>query len=230
MSTFKTISKSLAVGLALGSAAMAAYVQHVRPWMLRWGATDDEILRALPGDDLVPYPKLNATHAITIDAPVTEVWPWLVQIGQGRGGFYSYDWLENAMGLEIHNADRILPEFQDLKVGDKVPLSPDGFGIPVAILKPCRALVLHGDSRLDPNAIPELRPGDFVSASWGWLLEQVDERRTRLVERWRADWNPSPQNTVFMRALLEPGAFLMERKMLLGIKERAETPRLWNAV
>ena len=205
-----------------GVGALAAYKFIARPRMLRWGATDEEIARAYPGDELVPNPKLNATHALTIYAPVSAVWQWLVQIGQGRGGFYSYDFIENAMGLDIHNADRILPEFQNLNVGDKIPLSPDGFGIPVAILEPRRALVLRGDTRLDPAAIPTMKPGDYFAVSWGWHLDEIDGNTTRLVERWRADWNPSWQQNLFMRAFLEPGAFLMERKMLLGIKERAE--------
>jgi hypothetical protein len=230
MSTSRTISRSLVAGMAIGSAAIAAYVRLVRPWMLRWGTGDDESRRPLPGDDLVPHPKLNATHAVTIHAPVSDVWQWLVQMGQGRGGFYSYDWIENWMGLDIHNADRILPEFQDLKKGDLMPLAPGGFGVPVAILEPCHALVLHGDTRSGPTMFETLRPGDFFNVTWGWFLEQVDDNTTRLVERWRADWNPSRQNALFVRVFLEPGAFLMERKLLLGIKERAETPRLWDAV
>lgn len=230
MSTSRTISKSLVAGMAIGSAAIAAYVRRVRPWLLHWGSSENEIRLALPGDELVPHPRLSATHAVTIHATVADVWAWLVQMGQGRAGFYSYDWIENGMGLDIHNADRILPEFQNLKVGDQVPLAPGGFGVPVAILEPCRALVLHGDTRLDPTAIPTLRSGDFFNVSWGWFVEPVDDQTTRLIERWRADWNPSLQNRLFMRLFLEPGAFLMERKMLLGIKERAETPRLWDAV
>ncbi|MGE5265225.1 MAG: hypothetical protein ACM3S0_17740 [Acidobacteriota bacterium] len=230
MSTSRTISKFLVAGMAIGSAAIAAYVRRVRPWLMHWGSRGAEVRLALPGDELVPHPKSSATHAVSIHAPASEVWAWLVQMGQGRGGFYSYDCIENWMGLDIHNADRILPEFQNLKVGEQVPLAPGGFGVPVAILEPCRTLVLHGDTRLDPTGIPTLRSGDFFNVSWGWFVEQVDDQTTRLIERWRADWNPSPQNTLFMRLFLEPGAFLMERKMLLGIKERAETPRLWDAV
>lgn len=210
-------------GLAtLGAAGVAAYVSVIRPWHLRWGADGDEIRRSLPGDELVPAPKLNATHAVTIHARVEQIWPWLVQLGQGRGGFYSYDWIENLMGADIHNTNRILPEYQNLKVGDRIPLAANGFGVPVAICEPGEALVVHGDTRLDPKAIPTMRPGDFFAVSWGWFLQPVDRDTARLVERWRADWNSSVQNFLFMRLFLEPGAFLMERKMLLGIKERAE--------
>ena len=209
-------------GLGTAAAGLATYLRVVRPWHLRWGTTDEEARRALPGDEFVPQPKLNATHAVTIHASRDQVWPWLVQIGQGRGGFYSYDWLEDAMGLGIHSADRVHPEFQQLKVGDSVPLAPNGFGVPVAILEPGRALVLHGDTRTDPSAIPGMRPGDYFHVSWGWFLEAPDDTTTRLIERWRADWNPGLQSELFMRAFLEPGAFVMERKMLLGVKERVE--------
>ncbi len=225
--SMKSTAKVLAGGLA-GAMGVLAYVRVVRPQMMRWGAADEEFKRPLPGDELVAQPKLAATHAVTIRAPAAEVWKWLVQMGQGRGGFYSYDWIENAMGLEMHNAGRILPEFQELKPGDKVPLSPDGFGIPVAIVEPCRALVLFGDTRLDPSAIPTMKPSDYFASSWGWYLDQVAPGTTRLVERWRTDWNDSLAQNLFMRAFLEPGAFLMERKMLLGIKERAERRFLAN--
>ncbi len=225
----KKLTATLIAGAAAGAAMATVYVRVVRPWAQRWGASGEEVRQALPGDELVANPKLNATHAVTIHAPATVVWQWLVQIGQGRGGFYSYEWIENAMGLDMQNADRILPEFQELKLGDKIPLSPDGFGIPVAIVEPCRALVLFGDTRLDPSAIPTMKPGDYFASSWGWYLEEVVPNVTRVVERWRTDWNDSLAQNLFMRAFLEPGAFLMERKTLLGIKERAERRFLPNS-
>lgn len=224
----KKFTAALVAGVTAGSAVAAVYVRLVRPWMQRWGTARAEVEQSLPGDELVANPKLNATHAVTVHAPAAEVWKWLVQIGQGRGGFYSYDWIENAMGLDIQNTDRILPEFQELKPGDKIPLSPDGFGIPVAIVEPFQTLVLFGDTRLDQSAIPTMKPGDYFASSWGWYLEEVAPAATRLVERWRTDWNDSLAQNLFMRAFLEPGAFLMERKMLLGIKERAEHRFLVN--
>ncbi len=218
---------TLAVLAGLGAAAAAAYAFVIRPWHLRWGSTDKEVLRPLPGDELVPNPKLVATHAVTIVAAPEDVWPWIAQLGQGRGGFYSYDWIENLMGLDIQTSDRILPEYQALKAGDQIPLAPAGddepaFSVPVAICEPGKVLVMHGDTRLDPDAIPSMRPGDHFAVTWALYLEPLGQHATRLVERWRADWNESPTNFVFMRLFLEPGAFLMERKMLLGIKERAE--------
>lgn len=198
------------------------YWAVLRSRHLRWGATDEEVRRILPGDERVQNPKLRATHAITVAAPPERVWPWLVQLGQGRGGFYSYDWLENLMGLHIESAKRILPEHQRLAVGDVLPLAPDGFGVPVAILEPGRALVLHGDTRAGGPSSPNMRPGDYMNVTWGFYLEEPVDGTTRLIERFQADYNPSLPNMLFYRLLLEPGSFLMEQKMLRVIKERAE--------
>lgn len=207
-----------------GAAGYLAYSKVIRPWHLKWGATGEEVRRPLPGDELVPEPKLTATHAITIRAAREEVWPWLIQMGQGRGGLYSYGWLENLFGLGIGSAERILPEFQNLQVGDILPLAPDGSGPRVEALEPGRTLVLHGDTRLDPKAAPlrKLRPGDHVNVSWVFALAEAAPGTTRLLERFRMDWNRSLRNTLLNRLLLEPAGFVMERKMLLGIKRRAE--------
>ena len=132
-----------AVAALAAAAAGAAYVLAVRPRLLRWGATTQEAAGPLPGDEIVPAPRMQSTRAVTIKAPVSGVWPWLVQLGAGRGGMYSYDWLENAAGLGIHSADRILPELQHLKVGDIVPLSPDG-GLEVRSLESGSVLGLGG--------------------------------------------------------------------------------------
>ena len=219
-----TLLGILITGLVAIAAALVSYILVLRPRHLRWGTTDDEVYRTLPGDELVPNPRLKATHAVTVQAPPNKVWPWLVQIGQGRGGFYSYDWIENLMGLDIHTANRILPEHQTLEVGDVIPLAADGFGVPVAMVEPERALVLHGDTREPgPGEAPVFKPGDYFSVSWGFYLFERSDSTTRFVERWQADWNPAFHNNVFYRVFLEPGAFIMERKMLLGIKERAET-------
>ena len=219
-----TLKITLITTIAALSAAIAAYLLVLRPRHLCWGASDEEVNLKLPGDDLLPNPRLKATHAVTVQAPPNKVWPWLVQIGQGRGGLYSYDWIENAIGLDIHTTDRLHPEYQRLSVGDLIPLSPDGFGIPVVIIEPERALVLHGDTRVPgPGNPPVLKPGDYLTVTWGFYLFDQLDGTTRLVERWQADWNPSVYNHLFYRVFLEPGAFIMERKMLLGIKQRAET-------
>jgi hypothetical protein len=223
MSKSKILLATLGGLIAAGVAAITTYILAIRPWHLRWGSTDEEVDLPLPGDDLVPDAKLRATHAITINASPEEIWPWLVQIGQGRGGFYSYDWIENAMGLDIHTTNQILPECQDLKVGDVIPLSNDGVGIPVVYLEPLNSLVLHGDTREPgPETVPVMKEGDHMAAVWGFHLIPQDDGNTRLVERIFIDWNESPVNTFFYRVFLEPGSFIMEQKMLLGIKERAE--------
>ena len=158
------------VGLTGGLAAVASYLFVVRPWMLSWGATEVETNHLLPGDELIPEPKLHATHAVNIQASPAAIWPWLVQLGQGRGGFYSYEWIENSMGLEIQNANRILPEHQNLKVGDTIPLAPDGFGVPVAILEAQRTLVLHGDTRQPGQGkAPPVKAGEYLAVRLGFL-------------------------------------------------------------
>jgi hypothetical protein len=216
---------------AVGAGA-AAYAFVARPWHLRWGATPDEIERSMPGDDYILFPRVNATHAVSILARAADVWPWLVQIGRSRGGFYSYDWLENSVaGLDIHSADGVLPEHQALNVGDKVLLAPET-ALTVASIEPPVSLVLTGtiDMRTGKMADrddPEVK--GYVDASWAFLLDERDHPDgfvTRLVARFRADYTPEPWMHVAARAMLEPAHFAMERKMLLGIKERAEAGQI----
>jgi hypothetical protein len=198
----------LGAGLA-GAAALAAYLYVLRPWHLRWGATEEEATEVLPGDELVPHPKAIATHAITINAPVMYVWSWLVQMGQDKGGFYSYTWLENMVGCQMHNAARIVPEFQRLHEGDMVRLHPKAPPLPVKICEPFKAIVMGSNTQ---------NPG-----TWGFYLKEIDENTTRLIVRGRGSWRePSLLNWLSHYAVFEPAHFIMERKMLLGIKERAE--------
>ena len=202
-------NRNLIIGGAVAAAsagAVAAYVYGIRPWHLRWGATDEELNQPLIGDEIAPQPKLKATHAITIDAPAADLWPWLVQMGQNRGGFYSYTWLENLVGCEMRNADEIVPEWQDLKVGDKVWLHPKAPPVEVAAIEPGRAIVLK---------------------PWGaFVLQPIDENTTRLIIRSQGDYEPDLKNPVLnfllWRVFYEPAHFIMERKMLFGIKARAE--------
>src|SRR6185312_12011565 len=113
------------------------------PWMGRWGTTADERRAALPGDELVPAPGIAIDHGVTIEAPAERSWPWLAQIGQDRGGFYSYEWLENLAGCRMRNADRIHPEWQEREIGERVMLHPS-YGLRVACFEPNHALVLDG--------------------------------------------------------------------------------------
>jgi hypothetical protein len=212
-----------AVGVATG-VGLALYHLVVRPRQLRWGATPPEVDGDRPGDDLVPNPMYETTRAITIGAPAAEVWPWLVQIGYQRGGFYSYDWLENLAGLEISSADHMDPELQSLEVGDSVRIAPET-PLTVATLEPNRVLVLH--NTMNPfNAqtvdLDDLEPGPYMDWTWAFILEELDKRTTRLVVRVRGSYEPRWLALLFY-TLLEPAHFLMERKMMLGIKERAES-------
>src|SRR5215207_11779411 len=183
----------------LGAALPWAYMLLIRPWYLRWGATDEEVEKSLPGVELVREPGRQSTRAITVNAPVEEVWPWLAQVGQGRGGFYSYEWLENLSGSHIRSADRIHPEWQHREVGDVVRTSPS-FGFKVEAFEPGRAMVLE---------------------HWGaFCVEPIDQNSTRVMIRTRA---PRGLGGVFYHPLVgEFPHFVMERGMLKGIKHRAE--------
>jgi hypothetical protein len=219
-------------GLAALGAAGLAYFAWVRPRLLRWGASADEALQTLPGDHLVPAPRVDFTRAITLRAAPAQVWPWLVQIGSHRAGWYSYDDLDNG---GVPSADRIRPDLQHLKVGDEIWASPDGtLGFAVHTLEPERALVLNGpfdfstayDERRSPFG-GDAGALDPVRASWAFVLLPLDEPlshgepRTRLIVRFRADYAPNPLSTL-AGAVLEPVSFLMERKMLLGLRARVE--------
>lgn len=197
--------------------AVAGYVA-VRPRMLHWGATQAEAGHAMDGDELISDPILVTTRAISVNVGPERVWPWLAQMGQGRGGFYSYEWLENLMGLDIHNADRIIPELQDLEPGDLIPFWR-GAGVNAAVVHPQRLLLLAGT--LNPPRGQEAGSSD-VGGTWVFALDEPKRGSTRMVVRSRvAKFQPAWLSAVFMR-VLEPVHFVMERKMLRGIKDRAE--------
>jgi hypothetical protein len=182
--------------LALGgTAASALYVTIVHPRLMRWGATDEEVEKALPGDEFVPVAGMQATRAVTIDAPVEEVWPWLAQLGQDRAGFYSYEWLENLAGCRMRNANRLDPEWQTRGVGETVKLHWAS-GLKLTRFEPPRVYALGG---------------------WYIVLEPNDGR-TRLFARSRF---PRGLASLAYGLLLELPHFIMERKMLLGIQECA---------
>jgi hypothetical protein len=192
--------------IAVGVAA-AAYSPPARRWYLTWGATPEEAAGPLPGDELLAEPDLQSTRAVTIDAPPAAVWPWLVQMGSGRGGAYTYDWIENLFGLDMHSADEILPQFQRLAAGDVLPLGPDGPGMRVEICRPEQTLSFRSDD-----------------GNWVWTFHlRPDGPGTRLLSRNRiaapaASWT----SRTITRFVTEPGSLIMERRMLYGIKQRAE--------
>ena len=213
--------------LALANAGVAATGVGVwaalRPRILAWGATYDEVVRPLPGDDLVANPLYVTTRAISVKAPAAAVWPWLVQLGQNRGGFYTYDVLENLMGLDIHSAAAIRPEWQDLHAGeDYVTLDPrESMKMTIAVLEPERAFVIRSGAPGEPQA-----PGSFFKGelewSWAFVLNPVDEHTTRLIIRCRAAWADTLAARLARPVLLEPVHFVMEERMLRGIRDRAE--------
>jgi hypothetical protein len=185
----------------------------------RWGVLDAELSRSWPGDDLVPRPRWQYLNGITVDAPAPEVWPWVAQIGQGRGGFYSFERLENLIGCRIRNADRILPEHQDLSRVEGIRLAEKTPPLPVALVEPGRALVVRGGDVRGESA----DGAGPVSVSWGFYVEGADGERCRLLSRYRVDYGPGVALALYFGPwLVGPIACVMQRKMLRGIKRRAE--------
>lgn len=209
--------------LAATAAGLIFYDALLRPALLDWGATDAERQMRLPGDDIVQDVMSHRTRAVTIDAPPAAVWPWLVQIGDHRGGFYSYDWVERYLFPHTvhyvegrHSATRIHPELQKIEIGDRINTASVGslhIGSPVTVVEPNHALVI---------------------GTWAFTLLPLDANRTRLLVRERdAGWLRllAPRDFGLLRALGgvidytvgEPLHFAMVRKMMLGIKRRAES-------
>ena len=209
---------------ALTAAAASSIWAALRPRTLAWGTQADEATRSLPGDDLVPHARYATTRAITINAPAEAVFPWLVQLGQNRGGFYTYDALENLFRLDIHSADRIHPEWQELRAGvDYVSLDPQQtMKMTIVELEAPHTMVIRTG---EPGTAPQ-EPGDFfkgeIAGTWAFIVEPIDEATSRLIVRWRAEWRRSTAAALAAPILLEPVHFIMERGMLLGIRKRAE--------
>ena len=200
------VARRLAAAGASLAAAALAYSRFLRGPILTWGATDEEAAARLPGDELLEEADGVATRAVTIDAPPSAVWPWIAQMGPSpRGGAYTYDWIENLLGLNMHSVDTVLPEFQHPQVGE-------GFGD--GANRVTYALV-------DPEHVLATRSAD---GEWVWtfVLEALEGGRTRLISRNRFRL-PRLKDRLGMIPM-EPGSLVMERKMLFGIKRRAEAP------
>jgi hypothetical protein len=198
-------------GLAAGGALVGG-AALLRRRYLRWGATEEEVRMALPGDDLVAQADLTATRAIATRAAAEDVWPWVAQIGQGRGGFYTYDALENLVGCDIHSADEIVPAWQAVEVGDEVNLHPQ-LALAVAVVDRGRALVLRGGVPMGETPAPY----DFT---WAFVLRDGQDGGTRLVVRERYGYSRR-----WASLIVEPVeliSFVMSQRMLRGIRERAE--------
>ncbi|WP_413452411.1 SRPBCC family protein [Georgenia phoenicis] len=186
-----------------------------RRWQQVWGATPEEVAARLPGDEILGCADLVATRAVSVQAPPEDVWPWLVQLGQGRGGFYSYDRLQSLVGLRIVNAEEVVPEWQDLAPGDEVRLAPEA-PLVAAVVDPGRALVLHGSPEV-PSARGLPMPFAFT---WAFVLRPGPRGSTRLVVRERYGYL-EPWVGALVEAV-QVASFVMTRRMLRGIRERAE--------
>jgi hypothetical protein len=183
----------------------------IRRWMARWGTTPSDLTRVMAGDGLIVDPTYSGAMAIIVNARPEHIWPWLVQMGYQRGGLYSYDWLDRLFGfLDRPSATRILPEFQHLAVGDEIPLGR-GPAWPVALIEPRRALVL------------DMRNMGDIDWVWQFGLYPVDEQRTLLVSRSRV--HARSVWAWLLTSAIEPAGFVMTRRMLLGLKQRAERLR-----
>jgi hypothetical protein len=196
----------------IAGGAVVRLLAVVRATYLRWGATASEASLVLPGDDLMQRSDVTATRAITIHASAANVWPWVAQLGQGRGGFYSYDVLENLVGCDIHSANRIVPEWQRVEVGTEVRLHPQ-VALTVAVVEGRRAVVWRGGVPMGPVPAP-------YDCTWAFVLLDGPGRTTRLVVRERYRYTRR-----WAALIVEPTqvvSFLMSQRMLRGIKERAE--------
>lgn len=206
----------IAVGWSVGALALVygAIVMAMHPVIMRWGTTPAERIATLPGDHvLATDATYRIDHAITIRAPASSIWPWMVQLGQDRGGFYSYDWLERSVGDDIRNADRIHPEWQARQVGDTV------FATQRTYLGGRLGALGWRVTTVEPNRVIGLE-------NWGtFVLQPVDSVTTRLIVRTRGAGRPSILGFVlapFNAFVFEPAHFIMERRMLRGIRDRAE--------
>lgn len=225
--------------LALIAAAIIGFRMVVRPWWRTWGVVPQEVARSLPGDDLIPNAGASDTRGITIAATPEAIWPWLMQMGYGRAGWYSYD----AIDMAGSSADKIDPQLANLSVGDVVPTHPGG-GFLVRLLEPSHALVLYSDNELmqeQAEAAKEAgvaegsaniratgafmenaQPTEFA-ASWAFVLEPLPDGSTRLIERVRTRFGDSDKPwTRYTLPVMGFGVFAMVRRQLLGIKARVE--------
>lgn len=199
---FKKISLGLTI---LFGVACGFFLRLYRPWHSRWGATDEEVVIEMPGDELIKQPTFNVTRAITIHARPEEIWPWIIQIGFGRAGSYSYDLLDN---LGKPSADRIIPELQHIEVGTWIPMSgkvTEETAFRVRAFEPNRWMLW-----------------EKAASTWAWKLLPIDEEHTRLLIRLKCHYRWTRPTIVTDLLLMEVGDFPMMRKLMLGLKLRAE--------
>ena len=200
-------SGALLGGAVVVAAAASVYLKFTRERVLNWGATEEEIAREMPGDDILPEASLQTTRVVTIEAGPEDIWPWLVQMGpRPRAGAYTYDWVERLLGIDIENRDEILPEHQHLEVDEFLGLNEKGQGLKVRMIEPEKHLVVQW--------IPQQN-------TWTFALYPQPDGTTRFVSRNRLKGS-GPLFRAGMVGFMEPGSLVMERKMLLTIKRLAE--------
>ncbi len=213
------------IGGALRIAGNLISQPITRSHFRQWGATNEDVQRVLPGDERVPNPNVFTTMAVTIHAPAREIWPWMAQIGQERGGMYSYELLENLARCKMHNADRVVPEWE-LKVGDRMRMGPQGYPVnQVVALERGHWLLMAGADFKTGIADPLPQPGQTTYTNYAWVL-YLDERpdgTTRLISRTRLAYAPRTLAFKLMwEVFTDPIGCTMTRKMLLTVKQRAE--------
>ncbi|MBI9077205.1 MAG: hypothetical protein JEZ02_17480 [Desulfatibacillum sp.] len=202
------------------------YVFILRRWYNGWGATKEERAMKMPEDAMIKNPFIDMTHAISIQAPPEKVFQWFKQLGQGRGGYYSYDWLERLFLFGIHNVYRIEPEFQDMRLHDHIKLHKNGMGVTVLALEENKKLVLGFDSRdyiEGRKYFSPLPKSMFAAGYWSFTLIEQPNGATRLIERWQIEWTANnPIVNLLLVVFFELPSFIMEQKMMRTIKHLAE--------
>jgi hypothetical protein len=209
--------------LAFLFAGALAYVIIQMPWM-NWDNTEEDVNTTMPGDNLTPDTNWVYTHAITINASADKVWPWVNQIGSDRGGFYSYELLENLAGCGLHNAESIHPQWQYKGDGtEKLIMHPKAPPLPVEKVIPQIALIMHAGTFDKYGINPKVMPKDYINMTWSFYLQKLDWNKTRLLVRWRAVYYPSKDNEMWYGPRLTGFMnFIMGDAMIRGIKQRAE--------
>ena len=216
MTFWGIIKKLVVVGLIAALIIAAIYFIFVRSWILRMGVTDEELKVSMPGDGLVNSSSMGYTQAITINAPKENVWAYLVQVGYKRGGWYNWDFINGTFIKDYFyennkSADRVIPELQNLKQGDKIYLVPQ-LGLDVSELKQNESMLLTG------------KEGEKYIVAWSYMLKEIDKDKTRLYVHWSSELSDSPLMKLFNLVVIEPGgAGIQQSQMLRGIKQRAES-------
>ena len=219
--------------VGLIAALIGLYLKVLHPRVRNWGASEEETSRHLPGDGFVPDPKITATNAITIHATPADIWPWLVQMGTGRAGWYSFDMLDNK---GVSSADEIIPDFQTFEAGGMIPAQiateSQGKGFQVVACEQEKALGLLStwDVKERKSVTDSDLPEVYLRRSWVFILEPVDERFTRLIVRTRTAYSAHPVAVSMAHTVLDSGQAIMQRKQLLNIKKRVEQKRTRDLV